>query len=88
MAGKEKNGKDLDIAHIKVDIKEEKNTANLDQLEILPPDGGWGWVVVSVSFTTNFMSWGTLLSSGVFLEEFCVVGNKHSHINVVIRNRL
>ena len=88
MAGKEKNRKDLNIAHIKVDIKENENTANLDQLEILPPDGGWGWVVVSVSFTTNFMSWGTLLSSGVFLEEFCVVGNKHSHINVVIRNRL
>ena len=37
------------------------------------PEGGWGWVVVCVSFITNFMGWGTLLSSGVFLEEFCEV---------------
>ena len=88
MAGKEKNGKDLDIAHIKVEIKENETTSNLDQREILPPDGGWGWVVVSVSFTTNFMSWGTLLSSGVFLEEFCEVGKTRRHIAVVIRNKI
>ena len=37
------------------------------------PDGGWGWVVVSVSFVTNFMAWGTLLLSGVLLEEFVQV---------------
>ena len=40
---------------------------------LAPPDGGWGWIVVFVSFITNFMGWGILLSSGVFLEEFCEV---------------
>ena len=49
------------------DIKEEGKSENI------PPDGGWGWIIVCVSFVTNFMGWGTLLSSGVFLEEFCEV---------------
>ena len=56
----------------KVEPQARETKGDEKSLEICP-DGGWGWVVVCVSFTTNFMGWGTLLSSGVFLEEFCEV---------------
>ena len=69
------NGKETDCEPSKNNMKEDANVTNIESSEHLPPDGGWGWVVVSVSFVTNFMSWGTLLSSGVFLEEFCEVGD-------------
>ena len=57
----------------------KERTENVEEVNGLtntkdaPPDGGWGWVVVSVSFVTNFMAWGTLLLSGVLLEEFVQV---------------
>ena len=54
-------------------VPESQDTKEDAKLENVPPDGGWGWIIVCVSFTTNFMGWGTLLSSGVFLEEFCEV---------------
>ena len=72
MAGQ--NIKETDYKPRKDDMKENDNVIDIESSEYLTPDGGWGWVVVSVSFLTNFMSWGTLLSSGVFLEEFCAVG--------------
>lgn len=35
---------------------------------VLPPDGGWGWVIVVVSFCFNFVADGTIYSFGTFLE--------------------
>jgi hypothetical protein len=67
------NEEETDCKTRKDNIKEDANVTNIESSKHLPPDGGWGWVVVAVSFVTNFMSWGTLLSSGVFLEEFCEV---------------
>ena len=54
-------------------VPESQDTKEDAKSENIPQDGGWGWIIVCVSFTTNFMGWGTLLSSGVFLEEFCKV---------------
>ena len=71
MSKSNKNG--IDSEEIKLGTKSNESFDATSPSSSLPPDGGWGWVVVFVSFITNFMGWGTLLSSGVFLEEFCEV---------------
>lgn len=35
----------------------------------VPPDGGWGWVIVFASFWCNFFVDGIVYSSGVFLGD-------------------
>ena len=57
----------------KISIKQLESSNDVAPSATQPPDGGWGWIVVSVSFLTNFMAWGILLSSGVFLEELVEV---------------
>ena len=71
-----KNGQDERFVCSKATSILEKGKEDIGYSENMPPDGGWGWIVVLVSFLTNFMSWGVLLSSGVFLEEFCEVRKK------------
>ncbi|KAK9887557.1 hypothetical protein WA026_023363 [Henosepilachna vigintioctopunctata] len=48
-------------------------TSNQDDvvftLVVIPPDGGWGWVVLTTSFLINFLMDGTLYSMGLFLNE-------------------
>ena len=73
MPEKGKTKDKIDCDNFKVGIIQENVAKDDASPSIVPPDGGWGWIVVSVSFVTNFMCWGILLSSGVFLEEFCVV---------------
>jgi MFS transporter, MCT family, solute carrier family 16 (monocarboxylic acid transporters), member 14 len=40
----------------------------------IPPDGGWGWVIVAASFFCNFVVDGIIFSFGMFkshiVEEF------------------
>lgn len=36
---------------------------------IVPPDGGWGWVIVAASFMCNLVVDGIIFSFGVFLVE-------------------
>ena len=35
---------------------------------VVPPDGGWGWMVVAASFMCNLVVDGIIFSFGVFLE--------------------
>jgi hypothetical protein len=35
---------------------------------IVPPDGGWGWIIVVSSFFCNFMIDGVLYTFGIFLN--------------------
>ncbi|CAH1795975.1 unnamed protein product [Owenia fusiformis] len=37
---------------------------------LVPPDGGWGWVIVFSSFITNFLIDGVCFSAGIFYLEF------------------
>ena len=71
-----KNGQDERFVCSKATSILEKGKEDIGHSETMPPDGGRGWIVVLVSFLTNFMSWGVLLSSGVFLEEFVEVRKK------------
>ncbi|KAJ8971961.1 hypothetical protein NQ317_006003 [Molorchus minor] len=36
---------------------------------VIPPDGGWGWVIVVMAFLCNFIIDGVIYTFGLFLEE-------------------
>lgn len=38
-------------------------------LVVIPPDGGWGWIVVMAAFTSFFMAEGVICTFGIFLRE-------------------
>ncbi|XP_046745469.1 monocarboxylate transporter 12-like isoform X2 [Diprion similis] len=38
---------------------------------VVPPDGGWGWVIVAASFMCNLIVDGIIFSFGVFLVHIC-----------------
>lgn len=35
---------------------------------VVPPDGGWGWVIVAASFMCNVIVDGIIFSFGTFLD--------------------
>lgn len=41
--------------------------------KLIPPDGGWGWVVLFSALTVNFLIPGTVKSFGVLFVEFLEV---------------
>lgn len=41
----------------------------IDMLIVIPPDGGWGWVIVMAAFFMNLVMDGTMYTFGLFLEE-------------------
>lgn len=49
--------------------------ASTKNLVVIPPDGGWGWVVVLAAFTSYFMAEGVICSFGIFLSEMAVTFN-------------
>ncbi|XP_014205911.1 monocarboxylate transporter 4 [Copidosoma floridanum] len=53
-------------------LNDTNDTAEEDFVEVevsVPPDGGWGWVVVAASFMCNLVVDGIMFSFGVFLKE-------------------
>lgn len=36
---------------------------------VVPPDGGWGWLIVASAFVCNLLADGTMYSFGLFLDE-------------------
>ena len=45
-------------------------TAKTEKTKLIPPDGGWGWVVLSSALTVNLLIPGTVKSFGVLFVEF------------------
>lgn len=43
---------------------------NDDEYEMVPPDGGWGWLVLGGSMLVNILVPGTVKSFGVLFVEF------------------
>ncbi|XP_070156513.1 monocarboxylate transporter 12 isoform X1 [Polyergus mexicanus] len=46
-----------------------QNETTIEVEMVVPPDGGWGWVIVAASFMCNFFVDGIIFSFGVFLNE-------------------
>lgn len=46
---------------------EEQETLQLPTTHVVPPDGGWGWVVVAASFMCNVVVDGIIFSCGMLL---------------------
>lgn len=49
--------------------------ASNKNLVVIPPDGGWGWVVVLAAFTSYFMAEGVICSFGIFMSEMSAAFN-------------
>lgn len=47
-----------------------EETDNDDDYEMVPPDGGWGWLVLAGSMLVNILVPGTIKSFGVLFVEF------------------
>ncbi|KAI4458182.1 monocarboxylate transporter [Holotrichia oblita] len=54
---------------------------------VVPPDGGWGWVIVAAAFACNFVAEGTMYSYGLFLEDIAKNLNTRT-TNVSLANSL
>lgn len=68
-----KNRSKFDKPSLTLDnIKETKeDVAAVDDIKtsiIIPPDGGWGWVVMCASFCCNLVVDGIVFSFGLFIE--------------------
>ncbi|XP_034933713.1 monocarboxylate transporter 9-like [Chelonus insularis] len=48
-------------------------TAKVRKTKLVPPDGGWGWVVLISALVVNFLIPGTVKSFGVLFVEFLQV---------------
>lgn len=54
---------------VKKDEETESDDVCSDEAEVVvPPDGGWGWVIVMASFMCNMIVDGIIFSFGTFLE--------------------
>ncbi|XP_015610429.1 monocarboxylate transporter 12 [Cephus cinctus] len=47
----------------------DKNNEEIEVEMLVPPDGGWGWVVVAASFMCNVFVDGIISSFGIFLND-------------------
>jgi hypothetical protein len=50
---------------------------------VIPPDGGWGWVIVAASFFCNLVVDGIIFAFGMFLGDISAAFNE-SKANVSI----
>lgn len=66
------NNKQLATVSPKLVTKKKPNSTeeNEDDWEMVPPDGGWGWLVLAGSMLVNILVPGTVKSFGVLFVEF------------------
>jgi hypothetical protein len=53
-----------------VAIIAEENEKKMDKWKLVPPDGGWGWLVLFGSTLVNVLIPGTIKSFGVLFAAF------------------
>lgn len=65
----------FDIVAAPLPEVESGNGSDDDEYEMVPPDGGWGWLVLAGSVLVNILVPGTVKSFGVLFVEFLEVFN-------------
>ncbi|CAO1392089.1 unnamed protein product [Diamesa serratosioi] len=50
--------------------KKRQDGNELEEVKIVPPDGGWGWIVVFASFMIHIVTDGVTYTLGIFYVEF------------------
>jgi hypothetical protein len=51
---------------------------------VIPPDGGWGWVIVIASFFCNIIVDGIIFTSGMFLSDLTrAFGESKAKVSIV-----
>lgn len=61
---------------VSISVTDDKNKTNVvdedddDKYEMVPPDGGWGWLILLGSMLINILVPGTIKSFGVLFVEF------------------
>lgn len=55
-----------------------------ETLIVVPPDGGWGWVVVLATFFTNFVADGTMYTFAIFVTDISTdIGATKTQVAIV-----
>lgn len=62
------NNNDKDNALAKFDIQKTEESEPTKATIVIPPDGGFGWVVMMASFCCNLIVDGIVFSFGSFIE--------------------
>ncbi|XP_022223071.1 monocarboxylate transporter 13 [Drosophila obscura] len=79
------NGAKNENSNKKVSLLNKKDDS--EEYDLVPPDGGWGWLVLFGSCLTNILIPGTIKSFGVlfveFVEEFNATTTKASWIPAI-----
>ena len=57
---------------------QKKNRKSHETYAIIPPNGGWGWVVVASAFYINVVIDGIQLTFGVFIDDI----SENLHLDV------
>lgn len=62
-------GEQVSLRDLKLNDDGKLPTATVPTHVAVPPDGGWGWVVVAASFCCNLIVDGTIYTFSMFLKE-------------------
>ncbi|OAD56098.1 Monocarboxylate transporter 12 [Eufriesea mexicana] len=63
------NGGGYRNEELQLEDMQDNNNESIEVEMVVPPDGGWGWVIVAASFMCNLFVDGIIFSFGVFLND-------------------
>ncbi|XP_076637809.1 monocarboxylate transporter 14 isoform X2 [Colletes latitarsis] len=69
VAKPQQNGRSRKNEELQLEDIQDNNNESIEVEMVVPPDGGWGWVIVAASFMCNLFVDGIIFSFGVFLND-------------------
>ncbi|XP_048261709.1 uncharacterized protein LOC100647965 isoform X7 [Bombus terrestris] len=65
----QQNGGNCRNEELQLEDVQDNNNESIEVEMVVPPDGGWGWMIVAASFMCNLFVDGIIFSFGVFLND-------------------